>query len=121
MQKGTNTESTKENTTKQTKHTDSATGVWLHFQKIVGYGKKEYTEYTTNESALAQQEFRDWETASEEDITSTLGSDAWETESPREVFSQLTKAEETSQKKSDEIQKKIDIANTNLEIGRAHV
>ena len=83
-------------------------------QKIVGYGKKEYTEYTTNESALAQQEEQE-QTASEEDITSTLGSDAWKTESPREVFSQLTKAEETSQKKSDEIQKKIDIANTNLE------
>lgn len=43
-------------------------------QKIVGYGKKEYTEYTTNESALAQQEEQE-QTASEEDITSTLGSD----------------------------------------------
>ena len=32
MQKETNTESTKENTTKQTKHTDFATGVWLHYQ-----------------------------------------------------------------------------------------
>ena len=34
MQKETNTESTKESTTKQTKHIDSATGAWLHFQNI---------------------------------------------------------------------------------------